>query len=240
MSDNESEPDTQAGMTENLPTIQAPEQVQAWSDDDNEPETERQSWRSAWGIVAVILACCAVLGGAVSMALWVSKPDESPPVATSAARPAPTLSTSATNDDDAKLLALVRNSGWQAVPRQGWPLGSADEPAVIEDARAVCTAVQLHFSAEDTASRLRRVWPGISQGQVSWFMVTAVNVYCPQLSIAVATQSAPPAAPPPPVVVTVTPPPQAPAPQTTEPCYYSPEHLNCPPRGLSPDERANW
>jgi hypothetical protein len=48
----------------------------------------------------------------------------------------------------------------------------------------------------------------------------------------------PPAAPTPPAPAAPAPPPAAPTP-SPEPCY-SPEHPECPPRGLTPEQRENW
>jgi hypothetical protein len=87
MSDN----DNDEQDTDLAPTMQAPEQVHAWSDETDESDTLRQPWRTVWANAVIILMCGAVLASVVGIALWVSKPDkpQSNPTTTAAAPSAP-------------------------------------------------------------------------------------------------------------------------------------------------------
>jgi hypothetical protein len=153
--------DTTAGPcnddTELHPTAQAPEVVEAWSLDD-EPDEQRHSWRSAWGIVAIIAACSVVVAGVVGLVVWVSRagshdvppPPTAAPTTTVAApasttapattitapstpKPAPVLSA-----EDHRLLHNLRSADDYTI----------DNPAlVVEHAHRYCDVVRQGFSS---------------------------------------------------------------------------------------------
>jgi hypothetical protein len=72
----------------------------AWSLDDEPVESQRQPWRSVWGIVGVIAACSVVAAGVIGLVVWLvsrsghdvppPKPSAAPTVSSSVAAPAPT------------------------------------------------------------------------------------------------------------------------------------------------------
>jgi len=141
--------------------MQAPEQVQAWSDED-ETESLRQPWRAVWPRAAIVLTGSVALASAAGAAAWLylspadvppakpkptaaapstpvavpapPRPAPPPPVTVTAQppTPAPVLS-----DDDHRLLHNLRSADAY----------EADNPAlVVEHAHRYCALVQQGFS----------------------------------------------------------------------------------------------
>ena len=187
--------------TASVPTAAAARPELAWSQDDesDEPVSERVPWLTAWGIVAVIAACSAVLAGALGIGLWASRfghsdvspvittapavsaqpaPTVKPPppstVTVTAAPPAPPTTTTLTPQErDSRFVALV-------APK----LPPKYNDRLPETAQQVCVDIaQGRSQPQEVASFLGKhpnddelTWDGLS-----FFVATAVKMYCPEL-----------------------------------------------------------
>ncbi len=175
-------------------TAAAPELAWALADDTDEPVTHR-GWSSAWGIVAVIIACSIVIAGVTGVVLWVSRqrsnlpppPVEAKPITTvaqsntppipvtvTAAPPAPVVVPTTTavptlQGADARFVTFLRGSG---------PIGfnAISTAEAIADAHLVCTDLQQDSGFQNINDKLQNLSPN----DIIWFVNIVPGFYCPQ------------------------------------------------------------
>lgn len=229
----------------------------AWSLDD-ETEPERRTWRATYRNAALIVAGASLVGAVV----WVAghaisgKQQLSNPTTTAAAQPKPSVAQSSTVPAAPTSAPVFDAEDQQVLNQLGVVEGYiiTDPPLVIQHARRFCALTRQGLSNHQATEALESesisthhpieseivvdnprqpLGAARSPAERAWWNLTAdaMGVYhCDgdSLPAAPATITAPPPAAPPP---SVTPP---------TPCYFSPATPECPPKGLTPEQRENW
>jgi hypothetical protein len=236
------EPETSAV---DCPTRAADPTALAWSLDDGSDEPQRQSWRSVWGVVAVIGVCGALIasvlawvaGQVVSHPTIAGHPTMAPTTQAAPApgstfavpSPAPTLTvtqtvtpapaqpTASDAANDQLFLQRLQTDGF-----------NNNSPEMAGYAHMVCNDLQQGKSETQVVQWLS-AGPLLGMGR-EWLalFVNDAKVSYPNCAAKV---EIPPAAPAPAA-------PSGPAP--SGPCYYSAATPECPPKGLTPEQRDNY
>ena len=170
--------------TELTPTAQAPEQVQAWSQDSDETEPLRRHGRALTAGLAVLVAGVAATGiwlGSTYFNWPVSKhvaPSSVPtttakPVAAPPSAPAPTTTVTAApppppSQDDRFLSTLA-----------AYNIRFTDPAVPINSAHTICNRLALGETRDQIVAAILGATPGMPANDANVITDTAVNVYCP-------------------------------------------------------------
>jgi hypothetical protein len=174
---------------------QAAADYAAWSAEEPETQPMRQSWGMTWGRAAIMIFCAAMVAFAIGLAGWLAFNRDvptlppvayvSPPSVTftpTAAPPAPATTVTVTEPPvarppspaelDARFLASITDAG----------LRITDARAAIAGGRELCRYLAAGHTEADAVSLALHNNSSLAPNEARIIVVTAVRVYCPDLS----------------------------------------------------------
>lgn len=210
----------------------ADQTVLAWSDAEPETEPQRRSWTRTVGIASGIVACGAAAAAGLWLAITGFKPAASNHSAPSTVPSAPittvtqTVSAAPAQPPTTTVQASDAANDQLFLRRLATDGFNNNTPEMAGYAHQVCNSLRQGQPETQVVQWLASVLfsPNDTHNQWASLFVNDAKVSYP--NCAPIQSEGPPAAP-------------APA-APSVPCYYSPAHPECPPKGLTPEQRENY